>query len=258
MLKWIFWYFVAAALLFKIADKSICFADPRIFPFQVGERLDFKVYLGIVLGGDAHMSVTEIEKIDGQPCYKIVSEARSTPTVDMFYKVRDRIVSWRDIYGNFSRRYDKRLREGNWKEDKRVDYQPEKGLALLYKRTDDQEPDSMQLDGLVQDVLSAFYYVRTKELEVGKSIWVDVHDINKRYDLEVQVLRKETIEVPAGEFNCFVVEPLLMSSGLFRREGDMQIWLSDDEHKLPIMMRSKLYFGSVWAKLSGFRLGGEE
>ena len=229
---------------------------PDKMPYQVGERLDFKVYLGFVLGGDAHMSVEEIELIDGRPCYKIVSEARSTPTVDLFYKVRDRIVSWRDVSGNFSRRYDKHLREGHWKDDKRVEYKPENGITLLYKGSNEQA-DTMKLDGLVQDVLSAFYYVRTKDLEVGKSIWIDVHDIDKRYDLEVQVIRKERLNVPAGKFDCFVVEPLLMSSGIFRREGDMQIWISDDENKLPVMMRSKLYFGSVWAKLERYRLGGE-
>lgn len=225
-------------------------------PFQVGERLDFKVYLGFILGGDAHMSIKEIEEVDGRPCYKIVSEARSTPTVDLFYKVRDRIISWRDVNGNFSRRYDKHLREGHWKDDKIVEYQPEKGITLLYKGSN-TEADTMPLTGLVQDVLSAFYYVRTKDLEVGKSVWIDVHDIEKRYDLEVKILRKERVDVPAGEFECFVLEPLLMSSGIFRREGDMQIWLSDDEHKLPVMMRSKLYFGSVWAKLQRYRLGGE-
>ncbi len=225
-------------------------------PYRVGERLDFKVYLGLILGGKAHMSVEAVEDVDGRPCLKIVSEARSTRTVDMFYKVRDRITSWRDTSGGFSRRYKKHLREGKWKDDKLVEYKPEAGIALLHKGSGEQ-PDTLELDGLVQDVLSAFYHVRTQELKVGHSIWIDVHDINKRYDLEVLVRRREKIKVPAGKFDCFVVEPLLKTSGIFRREGDMQIWLSADEHKLPVMMRSRLYFGSVWAKLTGYRLGDQ-
>ncbi len=248
---------LTAGVLFLAAlPSSWLESDPSQIdpPYNVGERLDFKVYLGFIFGGNAHMSVKAIEEIDGQPCYKILSEARSTPMVDMFYKVRDQITSWRDVRSGFSRRYVKRLREGKWKDDKRVEYKPESGLALLYKGSKEQ-PDTMELNGLVQDVLSAFYHVRAQNLEVGCSIWIDVHDINKRYDLEVKVLRKERINVPAGTFDCFVVEPLLMTSGIFRREGDMQIWLTDDEYKLPVMMRSKLYFGSVWAKLSGYKLG---
>ena len=75
--------------------------------------------------------------------------------------------------------------------------------------------------------------------------------------LEVKVLRREKLDVPAGVFDCFVIEPRLMTAGIFRREGKMQIWLSADKHKLPVMMRSKLYFGSVWAKLEGFTLGNK-
>ncbi|MFC2150535.1 DUF3108 domain-containing protein [Calditrichota bacterium] len=224
-------------------------------PIQVGERLDFKVYFEFVLGGDASMSVKKIEKIDGHDCFHFVSEAHSTRTVDMFYKVRDKVESWQDIDEGVSRRYVKHLREGRHKDDKRVEYNPEEAGALVYKGENDGEPDTVKIEGNIQDVLSAFYDVRRYDLEIGKSVNISVHDIDKQYVLEVQVLRKETITVPAGEFECFVVEPLLMSSGIFRKEGNLQIWLTADEYKMPVLMRSKLYFGSVWAKLVGYRRG---
>lgn len=200
------------------------------------------------------MSVESVEQIDGHDCLKIVSEAKSTRTVDRMYKVRDRIETWRDVEGQFSRRYTKRLREGKWKDDKRVEYNPEAGFSCLY-RGEGAMPDTQSLDMQVQDVMSAFYEVRQHNLEVGRSVFFELHDIDKRYRLEVKVLRKETIEVPAGKFDCIVVEPLLQSSGIFRREGSVQIWLSDDQYKMPVLMQSRLYFGRVWAKLVGFRRG---
>ncbi|MDP8237659.1 MAG: DUF3108 domain-containing protein [Candidatus Hatepunaea meridiana] len=226
------------------------------FPFRVGEKLHFKVYLGVILGGYSTMSVQSISEIDGHPCYEIVSVAKSRPAVDTFYKVRDRIVSWRDVKGGFSRRYEKHLHEGGYRAKKVVEYKPEEGLAYLYEGSK-EIPDTLAINGLVQDVFSAFYYLRSKDLKVGNSVWIDVHDIRKQYKLEVLVLRKERIKVPAGKFNCFVIEPKLMSSGIFRREGKMQIWISDDENRLPVIMRSKLYFGSVWAKLTGYSLGAD-
>ncbi|MDP8228378.1 MAG: DUF3108 domain-containing protein, partial [Candidatus Electryoneaceae bacterium] len=81
-------------------------------PFSVGERLEFKIYFEFILGGTASMSVEAIDTIDGYPCYRIASQARSTWTVDRVYKVRDRIESYRDVVGGFSRRYVKHLREG--------------------------------------------------------------------------------------------------------------------------------------------------
>lgn len=221
-------------------------------PFSLGERLDFKLYLEFILGGSATMAVEGIEEVDGKPCYRLVSQAQSTPTVDLFYKVRDRIESCRDLNAGYSRRYIKRLREGKWKEDKRVLYKPEEGKVYL-SRTEDALPETLKLTSPVYDILNAFYQVRTQRLEVGRSLYLDVHDIDKTYRLEVKVHRKEVVEVPAGKFNCFVIEPMLQSSGIFRREGSMLIWLTDDHRRLPVMMASKLYFGSVWAKLVSFK-----
>jgi hypothetical protein len=225
-------------------------------PFHVGEKLEFKVYFEFVLGGGASMSVQGIEEIDGHRCLKFVSEARSTSTVDIMYKVRDKIESWRDIELGFSRRYAKHLREGKYSDDKLVEYKQEDSLAIMHKKTD-KPGDTLAIIPPVQDIMSAFYYFRQCTLEVGKSLSIPLHDIDKQYVLEVKVLRKETIEVPAGTFDCFVVEPQLKSSGIFRREGSLQIWMTDDQYRMPVLMQSKLYFGRVWAKLVSYKRGQE-
>jgi hypothetical protein len=237
-------------LLLPIPDVSVA-AD---LPFKVGEKLNFKIYFEFILGGDARMEVEGLEEIGGEQCLRIVSEAKSTRTVDAFYKVRDRIVTWRDLDGGYSRKYTKRLREGKWKDDKQVDYRPETN-ELFLSRKEGAQAEKLALEKPVHDVLSAFYEVRLHPLEVGKSVFLDVHDIDKQYKLEVRVLRKEVIEVPAGQFDCFVIEPLLQSSGIFRKEGTIQVWLTDDESRMPVLMQSRLYFGRVWAKLVDYRKG---
>lgn len=225
-------------------------------PYAVGERLNFKIYFEFVLGGNASMYVQGIEEDGGRRTMHIVSEAKSTPTVDRMYKVRDKIESWRDLEMKASVKYSKRLREGKWKDDKVVEYNQEAGTALLYRKPG-QPADTVKINPPVMDIISAFYYVRECSLEVGKSLFIPLHDIEKQYLLEVKVLRKETVEVPGGTFDCFVVEPQLQSSGLFRREGSLQIWLTDDRYKMPVLMQSKLYFGRVWAKLVDYTRGQE-
>jgi hypothetical protein len=235
------------------AEPATSFNQP---PFTIGERLDFKVYLEFVLGGDATMSVKAIEDVNGHTCIRLASEAHSTPTVDAIYKVRDRVESWRDAGGGFSRRYVKKLREGKYRDDKRVEYSVEDSLAFLFRGNRDI-PETLSVAGEVHDVLTAFYAMRERDLQVGKSEFIDLHDINKRYQLEVKVLRKESVEVPAGRFDCIVVEPELQSAGLFRKEGELQVWLTNDRYRMPVLMKSKLYFGRVWAKLVGYRRGDE-
>ncbi len=101
----------------------------------------------------------------------------------------------------------------------------------------------------VQDVLSSLYYVRTLNLEVGKSVFIQNHADGKNYPLEVKVLRTETITVPAGTFECFVVEPILKASGIFQHKGRLTVWLSTDPSHIPVMMKSKVIIGSINAIL---------
>jgi len=107
----------------------------------------------------------------------------------------------------------------------------------------------------VQDVLSAFYFIRTQDLKVGKSLFVDNHTDKKNYPLEVKVLRKERVKVPAGTFNCVVVEPILKASGIFKQKGSLTVWLTDDEIKMPVLMKSKVIVGSISTELTNYRLG---
>jgi len=242
--------------LSNAGSTGVLHAEVIQAPYVVGERLHFKIYFEFVLGGDATMSVQGIEEVNGRRTLHIVSEAKSTSTVDMMYKVRDKIESWRDIETEASIKYSKRLREGKWKDDKLVIYDQEAGTALV-QRKPNQPPDTVTIVPPVMDIISAFYHVRECSLEVGKSIFIPLHDIDKQYMLEVKVLRRERVEVPAGTFDCLVIEPQLQSSGLFRKEGSLQIWMTDDRFRMPVLMQSKLYFGRVWAKLVEYTRGQE-
>jgi len=223
-------------------------------PFGVGERLEFDISFEFVLGGHAIMAVESVQQFDGYDCFVIASSARSTRTVDYFYKVRDRIESWRDVDSGFSRKFVKNLHEGKHKYTKRVEYFPETGIAYLFEKKSPKIPDTLEVIGHIQDVLGAFYELRTRPLFADSTVWIDVHDIRERYQLGVKIYGKEKIKVPAGEFNCYKIEPMLESSGLFRRKGNMEIWITDDEYRMPVLMKSWLYFGRVFAKLNRYKL----
>jgi len=88
------------------------------------------------------------------------------------------------------------------------------------------------------------------DLEVGKSVYIENHADRKNYPLEIRVLGRERIKVPAGEFDCIKVEPILRAAGLFKNEGRLTIWMTDDEHKIPVLMKSKVVIGSISASLT--------
>ena len=217
--------------------------------FGVGEKLVYSVGYGMIKAGQASLEVKDITKLDGHKCFHIVSTAKSNKFFSLFFNVDDKIESFMDVYGLYSLRFEKRLMEGKYRANAYIDFDQEKNLAISGK-------DTIPIPPYVQDALSVLYYARTQKLEVGKSISIDNHTDRKNYLLEVKVHRKETVEVPAGKFNCLVVEPILKGNSIFKYEGRLLVWLTDDERKMPVFMKSKaIFIGSINASLEEYHLG---
>lgn len=219
--------------------------------FGVKERLDFSVDYGFINAGSASLEIDTIINVRGQDCFRIMSTAKSNAFFSKFYRVNDWVASYVDTLGLYPLWFEKHLREGSFKADVWVRFDQPRNLAV------ESSGDTTIVPPFVQDVLSAMYYVRTLPLEVGKSLYVDNYADRKNYPLEVRVLRREKKKVDAGEFDCFVVEPLLQEgSGIFANRGRLTVWLSADQYRLPIYMRSKVIFiGSISAQLKSFRRG---
>ena len=94
------------------------------------------------------------------------------------------------------------------------------------------------LDPLDEGAL--LYYVRTMDLEVGKTYTLQRYFRPDRNPVIVKVLRKETVNVPAGKYNTIVIQPIIKSRGIFSEGGQAQIWLSDDKDRVMVQMRVRL------------------
>jgi hypothetical protein len=181
----------------------------------------------------------------------VVSVARTNSTFDVIYKVRDRHESFIDMERLYSLRFEKHLREGRFRRDKEVDFEQENHLAIYGDEKVGIPPNT-------QDFLSALYYIRTLQLEPGQAVWMANHSDGKNYPIFVKALRRERVKVKAGEFDCMVIEPVLETSAIFENTGKLTIWLTDDNVKMPVLMRSKVVVGSFEAVLKEYRLSGTE
>lgn len=227
------------------------FALKRVVPnssFGVGERLEFSITYGPIVAGNAVMQVKEITRYNKHKCFRLISTAKSSKFFSFFFKVDDRVESLMDVYGLYSLHFEKHLREGKYRADRYVDFDQKKHLAFA-------DGDTIPIQEYVQDALSSLYYVRTMNLQVGNSVFVENHSDKKNYSMEVKVLRRERVRVPAGEFDCLVVEPMLRASGIFKHKGKLTVWLTDDQFKIPVLMKSKVTVGSIASELKKFTLG---
>jgi len=217
--------------------------------FGVGEYLEFGLTYGILAAGTAIMKIPDITDYNGKQCYRIVSIAYSNSFLSTFYTVRDTVESLIDIDGIFTHYFRKHLREGKYRTDKITIFDQRSHLAITDK-------DTIATYSFVQDVLSSLYYIRTQQIEMGKDIYIDNHTDRKNYPLRVIVHGREKIEVPAGKFNCLVVEPVMRYEGIFKAKGKIKIWLTDDQYKIPVKMQSEVnLLGSISAKLKKLKYG---
>jgi hypothetical protein len=210
--------------------------------FLVGELLVFDVAYGFVIAGSAVMAIPDTQWIHNRPCYRIMTEARSSKFFSKIFEVRDRVVSFVDMEGLFPWRFEKHLREGKYRSDKTVLFDQINHRVIEGK-------DTVTVQPFIQDILSSFYFFRILDLKVGKPIDIDNYGDGKIYPLRVLVLKKEKIEVPAGTFRCIVVEPVMRVEGIFNQTGQLRIWLTDDERRIPVLMKSKVLIGSIDARL---------
>jgi hypothetical protein len=214
-------------------------------PFGVGESLSFEIKYGFISAGTAIIGIPRIVSVRGRPCYHIVSVAESNSFFSVFFTVRDVVESHMDVRELVPLRFEKRLREGDFRDHDLVEFDHDRNVAIY----PEQDGRVVPIASGAQDILTSLYCVRMMDLEVGRSVYIDNHADKKNYPLEIRVLRREAVTVGAGRYNCLVVEPLMRTSGLFRQKGRLTVWLTDDERRVPVLMKSKVIIGSISAEL---------
>ncbi|MFQ6608363.1 MAG: DUF3108 domain-containing protein [Fidelibacterota bacterium] len=207
-------------------------------PFSIGETLEYDLKVNIIKAGSAMLKVIGEEEINGNPTYHIRYTAKSNRFVDPLFYVRDRVNSWLDKEGLFTRQLKKNIHEGS--------YRYKLKAYVNYKdSTVTSGNEVLPINSVIRDPFSLFYYLRSIQLKVGQQLSFVTYDNNQFVDFQIIVHRKENVRVPAGRFQCLVIEPYRKGKTLFKQKGDMRIWLTDDERRLPVKIETKSTFGSM-------------
>jgi hypothetical protein len=220
---------------------------PAIVP---GERLTFSVRFGMVKAGTATLELSGPKAAGDRSGYQIVSTAVSNSVFDKIYPVRDRIISLMDTRTLEALYFEKHLREGKYKADQSIRFDQEQALAVYH------DGKTVPIVKGCSDVLSAFYRVRTMPLVPGQELTLDSHADRKNYAIRVIVQGREELDSILGPVSCLVVEPELKSGAFFKNEGKLTIYLTDDDRRIPVLMRSKIPVGSISVVLTSMERPG--
>ncbi len=237
--------FIAAFLMLFITFRG----PLPIHALTIPEKLVFDLTWTGIKAGTATQEI-----VNDNGVIKISSIARSADWISVFYPVDDRIESVLDgkhASGlGFPKLFRMKINEGRHRRDKEVIFDRDRRVALYIDHISGEKKD-FEIHDDTLDTLSCFYFVRSLPLEVGKSVFINIFDSKKLWTTEVQVLRKERIKTVLGSFDTVVIKPLLRSEGIFEKKGDMYIWLTDDNRRIPVKMKTKVRVGSITATLVG-------
>lgn len=216
-------------------------------PFQVGERLTYEVSW---LNLPAVIAVMEVARVDGpknQAAAKLVGTAQSTPIITRFFPVDNRVESELDLDTLTPEHMTFRRREGKKKEDIEYVFHQKEGLVTAVRGG---TTESLSIPAGTQDIISCLYYTRAVlPPNPGASLKMNVYHDKKNRPVEVRVEAIETIEGAWGKAETVRVLVIMPFHGLFMNQGNIRVWVTNDERKTPVRMKAKVVLGSIVADL---------
>jgi len=224
--------------------------SPTVMPFQPGEKLVYKLRWGLVTAGYAELEILPFEQINGERSWHFVLTARSSRFIDIFYKVRDRIESFTDNLLANSFMYKKEQLEGKTHRQVKVVFDPKKRTAVYSNWGKRHEP--LEVEGGTIDPLASIYFIRQYPLVENTKILKHITDGKKNVLGQALVVGRENVSVGGKKYDTFIVEPDLKGvRGVFEksRKSRIRLWITADERRLLVKMKSKVVVGSFTGTL---------
>jgi hypothetical protein len=221
-------------------------------PFSPGEVLTYDVMWTIFRAGVVTAAIRP--KTEGNhDAYEVTATAQSQGFVPLLFVVDDVFRATSSPQTLCSEGIVKKVNEGHRHKDTQIAFDYNRKMAVLdeHDLTQPQAPPKhaeFDIPPCVEDVVTAFYYLRRQHLEVGHNIELPVNDGTKTQRVIVEVQAREKVQTPMGTFDAFRVEPKVFS-GLLKRKGRMLIWFSADERQLPLRIKAMIAVGSITGTL---------
>lgn len=207
------------------------------------EKLTYRIMLFGVPAGTAVLEATNKNEE-----MRITTRVNTNDVFSSFYPV-DIFVDTRLTAGNYLLTRI-RQREGSTVSDTGFTLMLRERNAFWVDRLNKRYANSSLPREDVKDMISGFYYLRNQQLEVGRPVELYLFDSNQYIPTTVEVLRKEHLKLPGfRNADTLVVHPILKTDGFFHSTGEILVWLTDDDKKVPVKVEAQISLGKVTAEL---------
>ena len=217
--------------------------------FKKGEFLRYDVSYGYFDAAEATLEIKESsQKINGRNTMHIVGMGRSRGALSLFFRVEDRYETYIDEEALLPWEFIRHVREGGYELDRNIKFNHYTNKATV----EQNDTQRYTVEPNTQDLLSAFYYARTLDLQnakINQEFVVNTFFDREMYPLKFKFLGKDKLKTELGTIDCLMFRPIVEAGRVFKEEEDVTIWISNDANKVPLRVQSDLLVGSIVMEL---------
>ncbi len=224
---------------------AVAVADERPeFWFPVGEKLEYRVYWGLIPVGTS-VGTTEWVEVDGRSLLSIRYRTKSNRVLDHIYPVDDKVESLIDPETFLPVRYEAEMNQGRRSTHEITYFDYDKLVAKQYVLHRDNT-NYFQLEPDTRDLISFMYFMRQKSLEPGSKTHYRVMADDKVYDLWLNADRVDPVPISGhGAVDSLRVVPEAAFEGLIVDRGEARFWISRDERNILTRMIVRIPVANV-------------
>lgn len=234
-----------------------CLASAAPFTaFRDGETFTYKVGFAIFThAGDITIAAHD-QKADGAAVMSVTTDTKSRGLVRGFYEFDNQAEV---VIDKASGRM-LRVKESGGTKDRPTDteilFDYTARMAHYTDRVRKERTADIAIPaGDPVDLISALVQTRDWNLKPGEKHEVLVQFGRDFYPLSIYADHFEEVRTPLGTYQTLVLIPRMEKDpkGLFKRGGEIKVWISQDASNLPVKMQLKLKFGAATLQLSGYK-----
>ena len=209
----------------------------------IGETITLDAHFSFLKLGELRLetvseSATEIETI-----IHYRSLLRSNPALRFLFMLEDKVESWVDKSSLRPILFTRHIAEKGYKHVDTVRFNWENGYAYYSGH------DSIPVDPTATDILTLFYKLR--HIDLKDSFYVVVHAGKKDYRIPCWIIARKMVKTRIGSFDTIGIGLNTEGKGIFGR-GNLEIWMSDDGRRIPLIVKANFKFGSVIFRISEY------
>ena len=220
-----------------------------------GEKLTFRIHYGFLNAGTAELTSLKTT-YQNVPHFYVRGVGKTTGAVRAFFKVDDLYESFINVSTGLPSFYVRDVKEGNYTQHFESVFNHENQTVILTDKENAANGSKVIKTAKgVQDMLSAFYYLRSLDslqLKVGSvfkiNIWID----KSIFPFQLRVVGTENLKTKFGSVNCLKIIPSVISGRVFKDDESVTMWVTNDKNHLPIALKADLAVGSLKADLDNF------